>query len=261
MPSPFPGMDPYVEASGQWEGFHDRFIIYFGDLLGEALPRHYWVSVRERITSIGLPDGPTEQYVADLGVSADPGVAPAGGYAAEAVATVEPVAVPLQYREPTRETYLEILRLPERQVVTVLELLSPSNKEQPGREMYHRKREVLLNQFVHLVEIDFLIQGTRLPMRAAVPDGDYYAYVSRAERRPVCDVYAWRVRQRPPVIRVPVRGPDPDLSVDLGALCRQAIDRGRYENVIDYSAEPPAFLRPEDRDWAREVVRQARQPQ
>jgi Protein of unknown function (DUF4058) len=69
MPSPFPGVDPYLEASGHWEGFHERFIVYLSDVLSERLQRPYWVNVQERVTSIGLPDGHREQFVADVGVS------------------------------------------------------------------------------------------------------------------------------------------------------------------------------------------------
>ena len=262
MPSPFPGMDPYVEAFAGWENFHSRFVIYRGDYLADRLPPHYFVRVEQRVTAVASSGRDGEQFVLDVGVST-----PVGGPAPEGgggVATAEPVVAPvpvrLRYREPTTETYLEIVRLPDQELVTVLELLSPSNKEGSGREMYHRKRDPLLMQYVHLVEIDLLVRGARLPMDEPVPPGDYFAYVSRADRRPISDDYAWSVRQSLPTIQVPLREPDPDVPVDLGVVARQVYDRSRYDQQIDYTADPPTFLRPEDRDWAREVVRQARQP-
>jgi len=254
MPSPFPGVDPYLEAAGHWEGFHERFIIYFSDLLSERLPPHYWVSVQERITAIALPGGEREQYVADVGVSSLPSEPVEREQVRESVATLEPVPVRLRYQEPTRESFLEILRLPERELVTVLGVRSPSNKEAPGRELYHRKREVLLNQFVHLVEIDLLTKGTRLPMDEPIPTGDYHVFVSRADHRPISDVYSWGVRHPLPEIRVPVKDPDPDVRIDLAALWKQAFDRGRYTDVLDYKSDPPAFLKPADREWAKGLV-------
>ena len=261
MPSPFPGMDPYLEASGGWEDFHDSILTYVRDALLDAVPAHYVVKIQERVTLVSLPARGTQQVVSDVGVSTVGEVRPAGGVMTAAVASVEPLTLEHDLEEMATETYLEVRRQPDRQLVTVIELLSPSNKELPGREAYLAKRNALLSQYVHLVEIDLLIRGRRLGMRGQLPPGDYYAYVSRAERRPRGDVYAWGVRHPLPVIPVPLLEPDPDFPLDLGALFRQAYDRGRYERSVDYTADPPAFLRPEDRDWAREVIRQARQPQ
>ena len=142
MPSPFSGVDPFLEASGLWEGFHERLIIHLSDLLSERVPKRYWVNIQERITSIGLPEGERQQFVADLGVSAINGHPTTGERAASSVATMEPVTRTMLYDEPARESYLEILRLPERQIVTVIEVLSPSNKEAPGRELYQKSAKV-----------------------------------------------------------------------------------------------------------------------
>lgn len=261
MPSPFPGMDPYVEAFAGWENFHSRFVIYWGDYLADRLPAHYFVRVEQRVTAIASPGRDGEQFVLDVGMSTAADGTPQVGGVATAEPVVAPVPVRLRYQEPTTETYLEIVRLPDQELVTVLELLSPSNKEGSGREMYHRKRETLLMQYVHLVEIDLLVRGARLPMDEPMPLGDYFAYVSRAERRPVSDVYAWSVRQPLPTIQVPLRDPDSDVPVDLGVVARQVYDRSRYDQQIDYTADPPAFLRPEDRDWARGIVRPPAPPQ
>jgi Protein of unknown function (DUF4058) len=254
MPSPFPGVDPFLEASGHWEGFHERIIIYLSDMLSERLPRPYWVNIQERVTSIALPDEYREQFVADVGVSSLGETGAVGELAAEAVATMEPVPMQMLYQEPTRESYLEILRLPDRELVTVIEILSPSNKEMPGRELYTRKREAIQNQYVNLVEIDFLKRGSRLPTKEPLPVGDYFAFVARAQRRPITDTYAWSVRREIPPIRIPLKEPDPDIAIALGQVWKQAFDRGRYEEVLNYSADPPSFLRPADRDWAREIV-------
>src|SRR6266540_219691 len=72
-----------------------------------------------------------------------------------------------------KEAYIEILHRPDRSLVAVLELLSPANKEQPGRTEYLAKRRAILVQPVHLVELDLLLGGRRLPMQQPLPDGDY----------------------------------------------------------------------------------------
>lgn len=41
MPSPFPGMDPYTEASGRWEDFHTKFIGEIERTLSPLLPARY----------------------------------------------------------------------------------------------------------------------------------------------------------------------------------------------------------------------------
>jgi hypothetical protein len=172
-------MDPYLEASGGWEDFHDSFLTYVRDTLLDVLPAHYVVKIQERVTLVSLPAREARQV---------------GGLMTAAVATVEPVTLEHDLDDTGTETYLEIRRRPDNQLVTVIELLSPSNKELPGRDAYLAKRNALLHQYVHLVEFDLLVGGRRLPMRTPLPPGDYYAFVSRAEQRPRAEVYHWGIR-------------------------------------------------------------------
>jgi Protein of unknown function (DUF4058) len=220
----------------------------------DELPEHYLVKIQERVASVTVPDHTAKQAVLDVGISAPADYEPGGGAAPAAVSTIEPVTLEHDFIEPLTETYLEILRRSDRKLVTVIELLSPTNKEGRGSDFYLLKRETLLAQPVHLVEIDLLVRGTRLPMKEPLPRGDYYAFVSRAERRFTGDVYAWSVRQPLPILPVPVLAPDPDAKLDLAALFRQAYDRGRYERELDYTGPPPAFLRSEDREWAKTLL-------
>ncbi len=255
MPSPFPGVDPYLEATALWPGFHDRFIVYLSDAINDSLPPGYWVNVEERVTAISLPGEERQSFVGDVGVASRLGEPLGRARSSDgAIATLEPVAVQLQYEEPVAETYLEVLKMPERELVTAIEVLSPSNKEAPGREVYRRKRDTFLNQYVHLIEIDFLIRGSRLPMNGPLPGGDHFVLVSRADRRPMCDVFAWTIRRPVPTIDVPLKGDDPALRLDLQAVWASTFERGRYGPILDYTADPPVFLRAEDRAWARELL-------
>jgi hypothetical protein len=161
----------------------------------------------------------------------------------------EPEARRLGHRT---EAYIDITHRPEHSLVAVLELLSPANKEQPGRTEYLAKRRALLVQEVHLVELDLLLGGRRLPMQAPLPEADYYYLLSRAGQRPDCKVYAWRLRQSLPTLPVPLRHPDPDVFIDLGKVFATAYERGKYGRKVDYHAEPPRQLSVEDRAWVRE---------
>jgi len=160
--------------------------------------------------------------------------------------------------EEVIEHRIEIRRRPDRFLVAVIELLSPSNKEPPGDRLYSRKRLELIHQAVHLVELDFLIGGKRLAMEDELPTGHYYALVSRAERRPLSDGYAWSIRDPLPTIPIPLLAPDPDVPLDLAATFATVFQRGRYDRSIDYRAPLDLPLGAADRAWAEELARTVR---
>jgi hypothetical protein len=248
-------MDPYLEAQSNWQGFHARLTTYIGDHIAERLPEDYIARIEEQVR-LEAPDEETEVIRPDVLVarqrdSLRPSEAHAG------ISTLEPVAVPFPKTHPEfiRQRRVEIRRLPELSLVTVIEVLSPDNKSGKGREDYLAKRELLLEQAVHLVEIDLLLGGRRLPMGAALPSGDYYAFVARVERWPSCDVYAWTVRDHLPTIPIPLRLPDPDVSLDLASPVRTAYDRGLYGRTTDYHVALPLPLDDESRVWAEGVGR------
>jgi hypothetical protein len=228
MPSPFPGMDPYLEGPAYWSDFHASFLLYLRDVLLERLPENYDARIDEKVNLTESAPDRIKPREPDLAVTQDRPTAPESAPAA-GVATLEPVIIPHLLRgEETHERWIEILHRPERSLVTVLELLSPANKEQPGFRRYLDKRNDLLWHAVHLIELDLLLGGTRLPLRDPLPSGDYYALVSRGDRRPDCQVYAWTLRQRLPVIPVPLKAPDPDLAIDLQAVFATMYEKGRY---------------------------------
>jgi hypothetical protein len=138
--------------------------------------------------------------------------------------------------------------------VTVIEILSPTNKSGLGRGEYLHKRRQFLDQPVHLVEIDLLLRGLRLPMGAALPPGDYFALVSRLERRDTSDVYAWSVRRLLPTIPIPLAQPDPDVSLDLAMAVGRAYDQGRYARLVNYTAAVDLPLAPDDRAWVEDLA-------
>jgi hypothetical protein len=175
--------------------------------------------------------------------------APAG------VLTLEEVTMPLPIVEEDRETYIQILHRPGRSLVAVLELLSPTNKEEPGYSAYALKRNAILRQPVHLVEVDLLRGGQRPDMGQPYPAGDYHALIANAARRPDAGVYSWRVRQGLPALPIPLLADDPAVWINLAAVFTTTFDRGRYARSIDYSI-PPTAVDDADRDWAMQVAQQ-----
>ncbi len=256
MASPFPGVDPYLESQGRWPDFHGSIITYCRDALNDRLPPGYVAQIDERIHLIEAPDAVRSLLRPDVAIERRdaPRTVPQG----PAVALeMEPVTIPLLLEEEVRETRVEILHLPDRELIAVLEVLSPSNKEEPGFSQYRGKRSDILGPPIHLIELDFLIGGHRIPLRRPLPPGDFYALVARGNRRPDCAVYSWTVRQPLPTIPIPLKAPDPDLRLDLADLFAKAYERGRYALLIDYRRDLPLPLAPEDRSWAEELARGA----
>jgi len=136
MPSPFPGVDPYLEVQGLWEDFHWRFLTYCGDALNEVLPGHYAAHIGVHLDLVDIAQAEPRESIPDVLVSSRGrrSVASrgrAGG--AGGTATIEPVenALP-QGKAEVRHAWIEIWRLPKRTPVTVIELRSPTNKVGEG---------------------------------------------------------------------------------------------------------------------------------
>jgi hypothetical protein len=259
MPSPFPGMDPYLEDPAVWEGFHTAFIVECMYLLSQRLPRNYVANINERVRLISITDEAAREYVPDVSLarlSAANQRRPQSGGGGTAVAAA-PVVLPDLDSLEVRDGYIEIIRFPEQELVTSIELLSPSNKFGEGIGEYRGKRTSHVRTGVHFVEIDLLVRGRRTQLARPLPPGDYFAFVFRADRRPDVDVYAWGVRNPLPVVSVPLRNPDPDVQLDLATVVNNAYDRGLYVRKLRYGGPVPAPLAPGDATWAAEVAKRA----
>jgi hypothetical protein len=171
-----------------------------------------------------------------------------------AVATLDrqPDRLKVKYVGEETESYLRVYHRPDASLIAVLELLSPTNKAGDGRQLYLEKRNQLLRETVHLVELDLLLGGKRLPIEGKLPPGDYFAYVARGDQRPECEVYGWKLSEPLTRIRLPLKPSDLDLVFDLPGLLAEAYRRGKYARFLPYSSPPPVPLRRE-----REVGRRA----
>lgn len=259
MPSPFPGMDPYLEEPALWPGVHQRLITYASDVMEPALRPRYHALIGERIY---LVEPPQSIYPDIVLVQRTTPSEPWGG-GGVAVADVDaPVLLEIPPQE-MREVFIEIVYTTNGEVVTVIEVLSPSNKTPgEGRDLYLRKQRQLLSSPVHLVEIDLLRSGSHaltIPQHALANLGKPWhslVCVSRAPRRYRFELYPASLRRRLPRIAVPLHAPDPDIALDLQAIFTRGYDNGGYEDFIDYRREPAVPLPPDDAAWADALLRE-----
>ncbi len=255
MAGPFPGMDPYIEWQGAWPDFHNRLIAEICNELGVSLPGSYVARVDERIEVATTASAPPSSFRPDVligrfeGEKANPGAASV----VAPTAVLEPRLAEILDRDPEelRITWVEIRALPELELVTAIEVLSPINKSWQGRHAYLEKRDSLHASKVNLVEIDLLLGGAPLPMKQRIEPGGYYAIVARAARLPVAEVYWWTVREPLPRLPIPLREPDPDIPIDLAALVSRVYELGRYARTLRHAMPLPEMtsLKPEDRAW------------
>jgi hypothetical protein len=245
MPSPFPGMNPYLERVTAWESLHTDLIVAIKAQIAAQLPGEYVIRTENRVY---IHEPSAERRClgsADLGVSRLP-----GGASGTAATITAPARVTiLDAVEVVNVRHLTIRDRDNNDLVTLIELLSPTNKYAgPDREQYLGKRRELLRSRAHFVEIDLLRGGPRMPPDE-LPTCDYCAIVSRVEERPQAGVWPWRLRDPIPPLPIPLRTPDADATLDLKAAVDQAYDVGLYGRYI-YTGPPEPRLAPDDAAWA-----------
>jgi hypothetical protein len=259
MKSPFPGMDPYLEQ--RWRDFHNRFATYACDALQPDLPADLRARIEERVYVESF-DFDARQVVPDVEIYETTGKPQARGGTAAAVAEDVGVAQPFVVFVPLEitERYVQIVDVRTGgTVVTVIELLSPSNKTSGrGREEYVGKQRQTVQAGVNLVEIDLIRGGqpTTLAKPGLIPPhrlATYHASIYRGADPDRLEFYAMPLRQRLPRLPIPLRRSDPRVILDLQGIVDTAFDRGRYDD-IDYSQPLNPPLDPADEQWARERV-------
>lgn len=207
MPSPFPGINPYLEQEDAWNDFHERFIPAAAEEIGRQVEPAYIVKIEQNV------------YVHEI---------------------VE------------RQSFLEIRDRAGRKLVTAVEL-SPSNKRSGSdRQQYLHKRKQYAESGVHLVEIDLLRGGPRMPL-VPLPPCEYYVVVCRAEKRPNEGIWPVRLHEPLPTIPIPLHAGDADATLDLQALLHRVYDAAGYRHYI-YDSPPDPPLPKEDAAWAEAIV-------
>jgi hypothetical protein len=251
MKSPFPGMDPFIEACGLWEGFHNHLIEAIYQALAPALPQGYTIDTAVRSYVVLLEEESKQEHLAKADVTITeaatakkPRKKKDRVSVAESHEDAESVAMQAFIAEQFEESFVEIYaELAERVLVTCIEVLSPSNKRRgtEGWLQYERKRQALLLGHANLLEIDLLRGGARHPMLTPWPESPFRLLVSRATLAPHCRVWLAHFLHRLPPIPVPLLFPEPDLSLDLQPLLDGIYALGCYDERLDYarSLDPP----------------------
>jgi hypothetical protein len=249
-------MDPYLEGS-RWLGVHSQLCAEIARQLAPRLRPKYVALTNERF----VLDSPEDVAIAPRAIYPDTGLTNAstgvarrttakGAEAPLHVATVMPELVP--------QLSVEIRDSANRQLVTAIEVLSRTNKRGEGREEYLRKRRLIMLSDAHLIEIDLLRDGQRLPMRQALPSVPYFVFVGRKEQRPILDVWPISLDQPLPHIPVPLLTGDDDSFLDLQQAIATIYDLIGYDLIVDYDQPPEVPLGPEAAAWAQARVREWR---
>ena len=250
MPSPFAGMNPYLELPA-WHEFHNRLIVAISDALIPYLQPRYYVAVETRTyldddnpeLLVGIPDAIV------LTASKTP-VAPT------AIATqTRPKEIQLPMPVEVKR-YLEVREVGNHQVITVIEVLSPKNKRKgEGRTTYKKRRQRVLGSSSHLVEIDLLRENPPMPMIGVEATSDYRIVVSRATTRPMANLFEFQLREPIPQFSLPLKSDDSELAVDLQAVVLGVHDRGSYHVRIDHHQPvPPPKLSEADQQWVDNLL-------
>jgi hypothetical protein len=225
MPSPFPGMDPYLERPDLWPDFHVNLASEIQAQLNRRITPRYFARLSVSITYEVVEIGETHIVRPDVSIHQ---LSPSSEAETAVAIPPAPVKSRIPLEVPLRLYSVEIRRTDTGQLVTVIEILSPVNKR-VGHEAhadYLRKRRDLLRSAVHLMEIDLLRGGERPPLEDPVPPAPYYVLLSRADRRPTVEVWPIRLMDPLPVLPVPLLEPDPDVPLDLGRRWRRSTSAG-----------------------------------
>lgn len=262
MPTPFPGMDPYLERRGLWEEIHTDLISRIRQFLIPLLRPRYRVAIEQRtyLSLLSTKEQPSGKP--DVMITLKTPTLPTA-MAAVAIAEPEVADAPLvgilPQPEEIVERYLEIRDTQTQEVITAIEILSPTNKEsKDGRQQYEQKRMKVLASSTNLVEIDLLRAGKPFAMQVvgqAVERVSHYRIViSRSWQRPSADLYLFNVRQPIPSFLIPLRLGEQEPVLPLNRILHDLYDQGGYDLAIDYSQPADPLLAPEDADWARQLT-------
>jgi hypothetical protein len=268
MRSPFPGFDPYLEHPIFWLSFHTRLMVAIADALAPDLRPRYYVEVETRTYQEleGEEDDDDELLVGipDTAVLSTNTVQPLPENLEEArggtLIENRPQSITLPIPSTVKERYLTVRETGNDSVITVIEVLSPKNKQKgKGRTAYERKRSRILGSMSHLIEIDLLRGYVPMTMSGVMQPTDYRIMVSRAEQRPKADLYGFNLSELIPSFPLPLKPEDMELNVDLQAIVMGVYERAGYGDRIDYRQSVPApALSPAQQQWVDSLLESIR---
>jgi len=258
MPSPFPGMDPYLEDPTVWPGVHANLIVAIQELLNKEVRPRYVARVEERVYMVP-EDDPAEESWSVPDVKVEETRTTNRQVWSLSRSTPLAIAEPIVIRErgPVRESRIEIQEIASRKVITVIEVLSPSNKIRGarGRKSFLKKRKEVLHSKAHWMEIDLLRDGLSHPPKPPGCDHEYQVFCAPVGHR--AGKY-WKMYLQEPlkVVGVPLLAPDLDAPLDSQAALAMAYERGSYDATIDYVKPPVPPLSPALARWSNKLLKQ-----
>lgn len=223
MPSPFPGMDPFLEDDKIWPTFHHHFIAGLFQILLPNLIDRYRARVGQR------------QYATEM-----------------------PLFTSI-IREEHCEEFIEVRQRSDNKLVTLVDVVSPANKlTTQGKNAYLDRRRDARVQHASIVEIDLVLQGQPLLdySRDGLPDWDYAVTVTRAMQPERHEIYTATVQKRLPRFKLPLALDDRDTVVDLQAAFARCYDQGGFSAQIDYQSTPAVITDQDDRTWVNDLLLQ-----
>jgi hypothetical protein len=268
MPSPFPGMNPYIEQPDLWKDFHDSFIPAAREMLAPQIRPRYYIRIKEHlfihepVANERFPLGRPDLSVHSSPRTSSPRTPSGRPQSGSDVVAPASVGMPVVVEEE-RLPYLEIRDRERHDVVTIIELLSPSNKATGSdRDHYLAKVRRILSSSTNFVEIDLLRGNPKMPWDR-LPECDYYAIVSRHAARtngdPRADLWPIRLRDPLPTIPIPLRPGEPEPTLELQSILHRVHDAADYQLFL-YRGAPDPPLSPADADWAAQLLAQATTP-
>jgi hypothetical protein len=256
-------MDPYLEGA-LWGSAHAQLIAEIARQLAPRLRPRYIARVEKRFVmdvpdlnetvGITLPSLPQATVYPDVGVvEVERGSV---GPTMDVAVSSAPLQMATLITEQSPQTSVEIRDVADHRLVVVIELLSPTNKRGDGREEYVARRQRFLQSSSHLLEIDLLRGGQRVPMRQSLPDFPYFVFLSRAGRRPTTEVWPIALTQSLPTVPVPLLPGDADVPLELQRALDTLYDLLGYDLEIDYRRPPQPPLSANEAHWAAERIRE-----
>jgi hypothetical protein len=249
-------MDPYLEV-GEWSNFHFDLIAAIKDQLQPLIFPNYLVVTETRVY-LERNDGDTLRFIPDVGLQPTTAAGATWESASTAVAQLEPHTYLAVMPEEHREHYLVLRDRGKNELVTVIEILSPTNKlpGSDGNREYRQKRERLLRSHVNLIELDLLRGGERFRLHRPQPQSmDYCIYMHRLSQRPKILAWEFTLRHPLPQIPVPLSEGDPDVPLNLQSAFTSLYDRLGYSMRVPYDQPLVPPLRPDDEPWVRDQLK------
>lgn len=240
MNIPFSGMDPFLEGA-KWPDVHHKLMTIFSELITPLISPKYFASVETYTVEDDATNSESGIIYPDIAILqtkiSEPTIAYAAASAQKPTITPASVTIPKLTTVTIRIPQIEIRDVEKNKLITVIEILSPVNKRNPGLIPYRKKRQQLYQSGIHLLEIDLLRRGTRPFKHALINASDYCVQLVKGGGETA--VWSFNVTDLLPIVPVPLLPADEAIPLDLRAALQLVYQRSYYQNSIDYTKIPP----------------------